>query len=178
MMKKAVVESAKEIYHGRSFSFVKEQVTLPNGRTAEMACVRHPGSTAIVPLLEDRTVLLTRQYRYAVGSYLLEVPAGTMEPGESPLSCAKRELQEEIGMIGEAFTYLSHIHILPSYSDEKIHVYLAQGLRPDRQNLDDDEIIQVARYPLEQAMNMITAGDITCALTIVALHRACSYLGS
>ncbi len=176
MMKKAVVESIEALYHGRSFSFVKERVTLPNGTATEMACVRHPGSTAIVPLLADRTVVLTRQYRYPIDGYLLEVPAGTMNPGESPLDCARRELEEETGMVGEDFTWLSQIHILPSYTDERIHVFLARGLRPSRQNLDDDEIIQVVRYPLERVMAMIASGDITCALTILALHRAWAYL--
>ena len=173
MMKKAVVESVKEIYHGKTFSFVKEHVTLPNGSSAEMACVRHPGSTAIVPLLADQTVVLIRQYRYPIGGYLLEVPAGTMEPGESHLNCAKRELEEETGMVGERFQYLAHVHMLPSYSDERIHIYLARGLQPSKQNLDDDEIIQVVRYPLKRVMEMIATGDITCALTILAMHRVC-----
>ena len=175
-MKKAVVKSRREIYHGKSFSFTKEQATLPNGGDAEMACVRHPGSTAIVPLLADQTVILTRQYRYAIDEYLLEVPAGTMEPGESPRICAKRELEEETGMTARDFTALSHIHILPSYSDERIHVYLARGLRPSRQNLDEDEIIQVVRYPLKRVMEMVARGDITCALTILALYRTCCFL--
>ncbi len=137
--------------------------------------VRHPGSTGIVPLLEDGTVVMTLQYRHAVGEYLLEIPAGTMEPGESPLNCARRELEEETGFVAEEFTKLSEIHILPAYSDEKIHVYLARNLSLSKQNLDHDEIIEVVTHPLEEVIRMIADGRITDALTILAIQQASAF---
>jgi ADP-ribose pyrophosphatase len=158
-------------YKGRVFSFVAEDVTLPNNSRAEMAFVRHPGSTAIVPLLDDDTVIMERQYRHPVRDYLFEIPAGTMDPGETELACARRELEEETGYVADEFIELGKIHILPAYSDELIHLYLARGLSPTSQNLDQDEIINVIEYPLDQALEMIEVGRITDALTILALQQ-------
>ena len=160
------------MYTGRAFSFVTEDVTLPNGSRSEMAFVRHPGSTAIVPLVDDNTVIMERQYRHPVRDYLFEIPAGTMDPGETALACARRELAEETGYIAEEFIELGKIHILPAYSDELIHLYLARGLSPTSQNLDQDEIINVIEYPLDQALQMIATGRINDALTILALEWA------
>jgi ADP-ribose pyrophosphatase len=141
-----------------------------------MAFVRHPGSTAVVPLIDDSNVIMEIQYRHPVRDYLFEIPAGTMDPGESPLACARRELEEETGYVADEFIELGEVHILPAYSNEKIHVYLARGLTPSRQNLDQDEIIKVVTQPLDQVLEMITAGRITDALTILSLQRAWFYL--
>jgi ADP-ribose pyrophosphatase len=141
--KKAWIHNARVAYKGRIFSFVTEDVTLPNESRAEMAYVRHPGSTAIVPLVDDDTVIMERQYRHPVRASIFEIPAGTMDPGETPLVCARRELEEETGYIAEEFIELGKIHILPAYSDELIHLYLARGLSLTKQNLDPDEIIKV-----------------------------------
>ena len=149
-----------------------EDVTLPNDSRAEMAYVRHPGSTAIVPLLDDETVIMERQYRHPVRDSIFEIPAGTMDPGETALACARRELEEETGYIAEEFIELGKIHILPAYSDELIHLYLARGLSLTKQNLDPDEIIKVVEYPLDEALQMIETGRITDALTILALQWA------
>ena len=126
--KKAEVHRIKEHYQGQLFSFVSEDVTLPNGSRAEMAVVRHPGSTAVVPLLDDNRVVMELQYRHAVGEYILEIPAGTMEPGELPMDCAKRALEEETGLRATRMIELGPVHILPAYSDEIIHVYIAHDL--------------------------------------------------
>ena len=173
---KAKVNASREIYRGRSFAFEVQDVTLPNGSRAEYAMVRHPGSTGIVPILDDGTVLMVFQYRHAVGEYLLEIPAGTMEPGESPYDCAKRELAEETGFSAGELIKIASIDIIPAYSDEKIHVYLAKSLKPARQNPDADEIIQVVKYPLEELMDKIAEGKITDALTVLSLYRVCAYL--
>jgi ADP-ribose pyrophosphatase len=170
--KKATVKSTAEAYKGRIFNFVTENLTLPNGRDTEMAFIRHPGSTAVVPLLDDNTVVMEVQYRHPVGEYLLEIPAGTMEPGESPLDCAKRELIEETGFRARQFIKLRKIHIIPAYSDEEIHVFIAKGLTPAKQNLDPDEIIEVVTYPLEKVLQMIEVGRITDALTILSIQMA------
>jgi len=174
--KKAIVNNVTEIYRGRVFNFVSEDVSLPNGRRTDLALLRHPGSTAIVPLLDDDTVVIERQYRHPVGRYMLEIPAGTMEPGETPLDCARRELTEETGMVAADFTALGLTHIVPSYCDEVIHLFIARGLSSSRQNLDSDEIIEVVRYPLPETMEMIADSRITDALTILCLQRVWFYL--
>lgn len=173
---KARVHKVSQHYRGALFSFVSEDVTLPNGSRTELAMVRHPGSTAVVPLFDDGTVLMERQYRHAVGRYLLEIPAGTMEPGESPRTCAARELEEETGYIAEQFVQLSQVDIIPAYSDEKIHVFLARGLKRSEQKLDKDEIIEIVKYPFEETLELIEQGQISDALTILALQRAWFYL--
>ena len=191
---KAKVHQVRELYTNNIFTFLAEDVTLPNDRRAEMAFVRHPGSTAIVPLIDDNTVILERQYRHPVRDYLFEIPAGTLDPGETAMACARRELEEETGYVAVEIIELGIVHILPAYSDELIHVYLARGLSPTKQNLysttlmissgsrfclsptkqnlDPDEIINVVEYPLDEALQMIEAGRITDALTILALQWA------
>jgi ADP-ribose pyrophosphatase len=172
----ARVHQVHRHYRGTLFSFDSEDVTLPNGSRTELAMVRHPGSTAVVALSDDNTVLMERQYRHAVQDYLLEIPAGTMEPGELPLDCARRELEEETGYVAEKFIELSQVLILPSYSDEKIYVYLARGLILTQQNLDSDEIIEIVKYPLEDTLHMIDEGQISDGLTILGLQMAWLYL--
>jgi ADP-ribose pyrophosphatase len=174
--KKATVKSTTEVYNGRIFNFVTENLTLPNGRDSETAFIRHPGSIAVVPLLDDNTVVMEVQYRHPVGGYLLEIPAGTLEPGESPLICAKRELMEETGYRAQELIELGKIHMIPAYSDEEIHVFIARGLTPAEQNLDPDEIIEVVTYPLEKALQMIDTGKITDALTILSIQMAWFYI--
>ena len=174
----AQVHQVHQHYRGTLFSFVSEDVTLPNGSRTELAMVRHPGSTAVVALFDDNTVLMERQYRHAVKDYLLEIPAGTMEPGELPLDCARRELEEETGYVAEEFIELSKVLILPAYSDEKIYVYLARDLTLTHQNLDNDEIIDVVKYPFDKALNLIGDGHISEALTILSLQMAWLYLQS
>ena len=168
----ARVHKTREVYKGRVFSFLTEDVTLPNNSRAEMAFVQHPGSTAIVPLVDDNTVIMERQYRHPVRDYLFEIPAGTMDPGETALECARRELEEETGYVADDFIELGITHILPAYSDELIHVYLARGLSLSKQRLDPDEIINVVEYPLDEALKMIETEQITDALTILALQWA------
>jgi len=138
--------------------------------------VRHPGSAAIVPLREDGNVVMIHQYRHPVREFLLEIPAGTIEPGESPLDCARRELMEETGLKAKEFIKLAEIHILPAYSDEKIHVYLAGKFTSMKQRLDQDEILEVVEYPLEEVVNMIDGGVATCALTMLSIQMAWRYL--
>lgn len=173
---KTGLHSRRELYRGRVFGFFEEEVTLPNGRRTAYGVVRHPGSTGIVPVTDDGMIVMTRQYRHPVGNYLLEIPAGTNDPGEAPLACAHRELEEETGMAAGEMILLNRIHILPAYTDEVIYVYLARGLRPRRQHLDPDEIITVERHSPDALMAMIADGRITDALTILSLHRARAYL--
>lgn len=168
----SVVHSSRTLHQSKYFSFAVEDVTLPNGVRAEMAMFRHPGSTAIIPVSDDGRIVMTCQYRHVVGDYLLEIPAGTMEPGESPLHCAQRELEEETGLVAREWVSLGKIHILPAYTDELIHIYMASDFFKSRPNPDRDEIIDVVEYHYPALMAMIDKGRITDALTILALHRA------
>jgi ADP-ribose pyrophosphatase len=124
----------------------------------------------------DNTVVMELQYRHPVAEYLLEIPAGTLEPGESPLDCAKRELIEETGFRAQEFIKLGKIHIIPAYSDEEIRVFIAKGLTPAKQDLDPDEIIEVVTYPFEKVLQMIENGRITDALTILSIQMAWFYI--
>ena len=172
-MKTSVVHRRFRLYQGSHFSFDREDITLPNGVRTELAMVRHPGSAAVVPFLDADTIILIRQFRHPVGEAVLEIPSGTMERGETdPLACARRELTEETGFEASEFVDLGAIYILPSYSDEKIHLYLARNLKKSRQNLDQDEIIEVIRVPIEEAMRMIDRARIVDALTILAVQMA------
>jgi ADP-ribose pyrophosphatase len=170
-----VIES-REIYKTAKFSLVTEKMTLPNGVDTEMAFVRHPGSAVIVPLFTDGTIGLIRQYRYAVDQYLYEIPAGTMRPGEDPQSCAKRELEEEIGYVPGQIIPLGWTYLLPAYSDECSYVYLAKDLAKTAQKLDSDEIIQVFNFPMPEILDMIDQDKIVDALSILAIIRAMRYL--
>jgi ADP-ribose diphosphatase len=176
LREKAKINRTEKIYGGKYFSFVIEDIILPSGRRTEMAIVRHPGSTAVVPLLDDGEIVMISQYRHAVGDYLLEIPAGTIEPGESPNDCATRELEEETGFVARELIELAQVHIIPAYSDEKICIYLARGHLESKQNLDQDEIIHVVKSPLEEVVRMIEQGRITDALTILSIKYATKYI--
>ncbi len=170
-LERARVNRIEEKYRGRLFAFQVEDITLPNGHRTEAAIVRHPGSTGIVPFADDGSVVMTYQYRHAVGKYLLEIPAGTLEKGESPLVCAQRELEEETGFTAAAWLPMATIHILPAYSDEVIHLFLATGLKAASQRLDQDEILQVVHHPWKALMQMLEAGMITDGLSVLALQQ-------
>lgn len=166
-----IVNSSRVVHRARHFAFVVDDISLPNRNRAEIAWVRHPGSTAVVPLEPDGRIVMTRQYRHPVGGCTLEIPAGTTDPGEDPLACARRELEEETGLVAAHLEEIARIHILPSYSDELIHVFLARDFTRTGQNLDPDEMIEIERYTLDELMAMIDRGEITDALTILAMER-------
>jgi ADP-ribose pyrophosphatase len=175
-MKDAFRSKSTLIRKGRVFDFYSETVTLPNDVTLEIEIIRHPGAAAIVPVWEDGSILMLNQYRHAVGGYIWEIPAGTLDPEEDELACAARELTEETGYEGRRLEKLGVITPLPAYSDERIHLFMATGLAKAEQNLDDDELLSVHRIPLSRAMQMIVDGTIQDAKTIVALNLAASRL--
>jgi ADP-ribose diphosphatase len=170
-----VVETTM-LHRGRVFRLVKEKVTLSNGTTVDLEIIHHPGAAAMVPLARDHSLILIRQYRHAVGDFLWEIPAGTLNPKEKPLECAKRELIEETGYSAGRWKKLGEIVPVPGYSDERIHIFLATELHPARQKLDPDEILNVHQLPLEEAFEMIEAGAIQDSKTISSLFLARTWL--
>lgn len=164
--------SNQTIWQGKIFDFNVEKAMLPNGRNTMIEVIRHPGSSAVVPLFGKESVILIRQYRPTLKDFFWEIPAGTMDPGESPLDCAKRELREECGFQGSQFEKFGEILIAPGYSDERIHLFLATELTPCQQDLDEDELLTTHILPFEQAIEMICQGKIQDAMTIIGLEMS------
>lgn len=164
--------TSKNIYTGRIVTLNLETVTLPNGATVELEIIHHPGAAAVVPMKDDRTVVLIRQYRHAVGGYIYEIPAGKLHPGEDPRDCAARELEEEIGYRAASFDLLLSFYTTPGFTDELIHIYRATGLTRGTQNLGNDEVLEAIEMPLESAIDRIADGTIRDGKTIVGLQVA------
>ncbi len=165
----------KNIYTGRVVTLNIDTVALPNGVTVDLEIVRHPGASAVVPLKEGGTVILIRQFRHAAGGFIYEIPAGKLSPGEAPLACAARELEEEIGYRAGSLELLSSIFTAPGFTDEVIHVYKATGLMKGQQHLDRDEVLEIVEMPLRDAIEMIRNGAIRDAKTMVGLQAV--YIG-
>ena len=161
----------REIFRGRTFHVDVDRVRLPNGREMDVELVHHRGAAAVVPVLEDGTVLLVRQYRYATGGWLLEIPAGKLDNGESPESCALRETEEETGYRPAKLQPLGWIWTTPGFADEKIWLFLATGLAPTAQVLEDDEVLSLERMPLAEAVEKAVRGEINDSKSAVALMR-------
>ncbi len=172
----AVINRRVTLHQGRVFNLVKENYTLDNGVTSEMDFIQHPGAAAMVPMLNSTDVILIKQYRHALREFIWEIPAGTLDPSESPLNCAQRELIEEIGYSAADWQPLGTITPLPGCSDERIHIFLASDLRQAEQDLDDDELLKVHPIKLEKAMQMILTGDISDGKTISGLYLAYNWL--
>jgi ADP-ribose pyrophosphatase len=164
------------IHKGRVFSVFQETVTLPNGVTKKLDVIRHPGAAAIVPLTRNRTVIMLAQYRHAVGGTIWEIPAGTLDPAELPLSCAQRDLTEETGYTASTWEKLGEITPVPGYSDERIQIFLATDLALSVQNLDSDEVLEVREVAFTDALKMISKGSIQDAKTICGLFMADAWL--
>jgi len=156
-------------YSGRAVRLRLDRVRLPSGRETSREIIEHPGSVGILPLLTGNRVLLIRQYRHAVGQTIWEIPAGTMEPGETPIECAGRELEEETGYRARSLKQLFDCYAAPGYSMELMHVFLARRLRPMEQRPEEDEVISVEPVEGERAFRMIRSGQIRDAKTICAL---------
>jgi ADP-ribose pyrophosphatase len=168
--------STTRVFDGRILNFRVDNVLLDDGAEATREVVEHRGASVIIPLLDNSQVLLVRQYRYAIGKELLEIPAGTCDAGESPEHCAKRELQEETGFMCEELDKILECYVAPGYSTEKIHFYLARRLRRTQQKPDEDERISVEAVPLTKALAKVREGEICDAKTICALFRTLDFI--
>lgn len=170
-----ILES-KEIFNGRVFDVTVDTIREAD-RTYQRETVHHPGSAAIVPIFDDNTIALVRQYRHPAVRYLLEVPAGTLKRGEAPEEGATRELEEELGCTAGRMEKLSEFFVTPGFCGEKMWVYLATDLKQTEQRLEEDEILEVVRIPFSQALGMITTGEIEDAKTIIGVMLAAPRVG-
>ena len=160
---------SERVYSGRLLKIDRDRVRLPNGHEAELEMVRHPGAAAVVPFVTAGEVLLVRQFRYAAGGFILEVPAGTLRPEETPEDCARREMEEEVGHRAGRLSHLASIYTTPGFTDEIIHLYAAYDLTPAAQHLDQDEVLSVELLTLVSACERIHLGEIVDAKSICTL---------
>ena len=163
------------IYRGRVFGLVRCQRRLPNGRQADVEIIEHPGAALIVPFLDKNHIILLRQFRPAVNAWLFECPAGTLEKKESPLKCARREIQEEAGYAAARFFSLGTIYPVPGYATEKIFIYRAEGLKRSRRPKDQDEVMEAKIFSRQDVHRLLRRGKIQDAKTICALSL-CGWL--
>ena len=154
-------------WKGRFFNVDRLRVELPNGKPAIRDVVRHPGAVAVVALTDEGQICLVRQYRTSLGRVTVEIPAGKLTPGEDPLECARRELEEETGMQAKNIAYLTTIATSSGFADELIHIYMATGLSFGVPDPDDDEFINVDLVDLSQLIDAVLDGRIEDAKTVV-----------
>lgn len=160
----------EDVYGGIFLNMKRDQVKLPDGNTALREYLTHPGAVAVVAILDDGRILLERQYRYPIAKACIEIPAGKLEPGEDPLWCAQRELEEETGYTAAKWSYIRRIHPVISYSTEFIDIYLAEGLSPGNSRLDAEEFLDVFAAPIEQLLTWVESGEITDVKTTISAY--------
>ena len=165
--------SREEIFKGVALHVVKDEILLPDGTKSVREISLHNGAAAVIPILPDGRVIMERQYRYAHGRVMLEIPAGKLDTkDEPPLEGAKRELREETGATAEKYTYLGSIAPSPALIDEVIHVYMAEGISFGKSHLDEGEFLDIEYYTLDELYKMVMSGEITDAKTQIAILKA------
>ena len=147
-----------------------------NGKEAWREVVHHPGASAVVAIDEDNRIIMEKQFRYALNDYLLEIPAGKLDAGEDPLVCAKRELEEETGIIASEWISLGTIATSPGFCNEVIHLYVAKGLSKGEIHWDEDEYVEVERYTMDELLQCIKEETIKDSKTLSALLLAMPYI--
>ena len=180
MSQSAGIISSRRIYDGHVITVDEDLARFPDGSTGTMAIVRHPGASAVVPFLsdprsQDPTILLIRQYRHAAGGFLIEVPAGRLNKGETPEACAHRELDEETGCKAGSLTHLATVFTTPGFCDERIHLFMATELTEGDAHREIDEFIEPLKLPLSDALVLIQRGEVRDAKTVVALLFAARF---
>lgn len=168
---------SRRVYTGRVINLDVDSVRFPDGSRGELEIIRHPGASAVVPFLvgatgTDPQVVLIRQYRYAASEYLYEIPAGRLDAGERPEECARRELLEETGCTAAAMTFLTSMYTTPGFTDERIHLFMAEGLEPGATHREADEFMEVETMPLSRALEMVRRGEIEDLKTALGLFLA------
>lgn len=165
---------SQRVYDGKLVKVDRDTVRGPTGVEFDLEIIRHPGASAVVPVLSDPgvadpTILLLEQYRYAAGGPIWEIPAGILEPGETPDACARRELREETGARAERIERLTTLYTTPGFTDERIHLFAAFGITGGEPERESDEFISVTTRPISQVLEMIRDGQIVDAKSIAAL---------
>jgi ADP-ribose pyrophosphatase len=166
--------SSKRLYSGRIVNLDLDTVRFPDDSIGQLEILRHPGAAAVVPFLDppggaDPRAVLIRQFRHAADGYIWEVPAGRLDGGESPESCAERELEEETGMRARRLERLTTIYTTPGFTDERIHLFLADGLEPGAEHREADEFMELHTLRWSQVLEMIERGEIVDGKTLVSL---------
>lgn len=165
------------LFDGRVLHLYRDEVALPDGKSAQRELVRHVGAVCVIPVTDDNLVVMERQYRYPVDEVILEIPAGKLEhKGENHEAAARRELEEETGYTARELIPLGKFYPACAYSDETIWMYLAMGLEQGCRHLDEDEFLDVALIPLEELVRQVLAGEIPDAKTQIAVLKADAYL--
>lgn len=168
----------EEIYDGVVLHLVKDKVELPNGGTSYREICLHNGAVCVIPILDDGRVIMERQFRYAHGRVFFEIPAGKLDSkDEPPLEAVKRELREETGAVAEKITFLGCLDTTPALIDEKIWMYMAEGLSFGNTEMDEDEFIEVEYVPLAELVEMVMRGEIRDSKTQVAVLKAARLKG-
>jgi ADP-ribose pyrophosphatase len=154
-------------YDGSFLKVTRDRIALPDGAQTHREFIRHPGAVVILPLFDDGSVLLERQFRYPLDRVFIEYPAGKIDPGEGHLECAKRELQEETGYTATDWHFLCTIHNAIAYSDEHLELYLARGLVAGPARLDDGEFLETFRVGVPELLAMVKSGQVTDVKTVI-----------
>jgi ADP-ribose pyrophosphatase len=173
--------SGRRVYTGRVLNLDVDVVEFPDGTTGELEIFRHPGASAVIPFLndprgEDPQILLIKQYRYAAGDYLYEIPAGRLDPGEEPVACAHRELREETGCTAASMQHLYTIYTTPGFTDEKIHIFLASELTQGDAAREADEFLTVEPVKLSRALELVKSGELRDAKSAIAILYAAGFV--
>ena len=166
--------STERLHTGRIINLDRDTVRFPDGSTGKLEMLRHPGASAVVPLLDpvddpDPGVLLIRQFRHAAEDFIWEIPAGRLDPGEPPEACAARELEEEAGMRAGRLERLTTIYTTPGFTDERIHLFVATDLAPGEQGREVDEFMEVEARRWSEVMAMVRSGEIVDGKTLISL---------
>ena len=163
--------SSEEIFNGRVIRVTYDKVLLENGNTSTREVVHHHGGACILPVDENKNITLVRQYRYALGEEMWELPAGKLEKDENPFEAAKRELAEECGLTADHFVDLGVVYPTVGYDNEKIYLWAATGLHNVSQHLDEDEFLDVVKMPLDEALRLVLDGTIKDSKTQIGILK-------
>ncbi|RKY62183.1 MAG: NUDIX hydrolase [Candidatus Neomarinimicrobiota bacterium] len=161
--------NSKQVYKGRLLNVYRDVVRLPSQNQSSREYIKHPGAAVVIPWMGNDKIIMVRQFRYPVGTVMLELPAGKIDPNESPETTIQREMAEEIGYRANILKRICRIHTCVGYSDELLHLFWAGNLEHDQLSADDDETIEVIEIEAARAIEMVLSGDITDAKTLIGL---------